>query len=44
MDRTLVKIDYTLKEQKLAQYAKSLGHPVSIQILKILIDKPCSLF
>ena len=41
MDRTAVKMDFTLEEQKLSQYAKALGHPVRIQILKILNEQSC---
>ncbi len=41
MERTAVKIDYSLEEQKLALYAKALGHPVRIQILKILSEQAC---
>jgi DNA-binding transcriptional ArsR family regulator len=41
MERTAVKMDYSLEEQKLASYAKALGHPVRIQILKILSEQAC---
>jgi ArsR family transcriptional regulator, arsenate/arsenite/antimonite-responsive transcriptional repressor len=41
MERTVVKMDYSLAEQKLALYAKALGHPVRIQILKILSEQAC---
>jgi DNA-binding transcriptional ArsR family regulator len=41
MERTAVKMDYSLEEQKLALYAKALGHPVRIQILKILSEQAC---
>lgn len=41
MDRTTVKMDFLLEEQKLSQYAKALGHPVRIQILKILSEQSC---
>lgn len=41
MERTAIKIDYSLREQKLAIYAKALGHPVRIQILKILSEQAC---
>ena len=34
-------MDYSLEEQKLASYAKALGHPVRIQILKILSEQAC---
>lgn len=41
MERTAVKMDFTLEEQKLSQYAKALGHPVRIQILRILSEQSC---
>ena len=41
MERTAVKLDYSLQEQQLAIYAKALGHPVRIQILKILSEQAC---
>ena len=41
MDRTTVKINFTIQDQKLSQYAKALGHPVRIQILKILSEQTC---
>jgi len=41
MERTAIRMDYTLEEQKLALYAKALGHPVRIQILKILSEQAC---
>jgi len=41
MERTAVKMDYSLQEQKLALFAKALGHPVRIQILKILSEQAC---
>lgn len=34
-------MDYSLQEQKLALFAKALGHPVRIQILKILSEQAC---
>lgn len=34
-------MDFTLGEHKLSQYAKALGHPVRIQILKILSEQSC---
>lgn len=36
-------ITYTSQEEKLAQYAKALGHPARIFILNFL-DKQCSCF
>lgn len=41
MERTAVKIGHTLDEQKLAKYARALGHPVRIQILNILNQQSC---
>jgi DNA-binding transcriptional ArsR family regulator len=41
MERTAVKMDYSLEEQKLALYAKAMGHPVRIQILRILNVQAC---
>ena len=34
-------MDYSIEEQRLARYAKALGHPVRIQILKILSQQAC---
>jgi DNA-binding transcriptional ArsR family regulator len=41
VSRTLSKVDYSSDELKLANYAKALGHPVRIQIMKILINQTC---
>lgn len=41
MSRTLAELDYSLDEVKLANYAKALGHPVRIQIMKILMNNVC---
>ncbi|MCK5367229.1 MAG: winged helix-turn-helix transcriptional regulator [Cyclobacteriaceae bacterium] len=41
MSRTLAEVDYSIDEIKLANIAKALGHPVRIQILKILISQAC---
>ena len=41
MSRTLAKVDYSVDEIKLANFAKALGHPVRIQIMKILIKQSC---
>ena len=41
MSRTLANVEYTADELKLAHFAKALGHPVRIQILKILINQSC---
>ena len=36
MLRTAIEIDYTTQEEEMARYAKALGHPVRIRILKLL--------
>lgn len=41
MSRTLAKVEYSVDEIKLANFAKALGHPVRIQIIKILINQSC---
>lgn len=41
MSRTLAEVDYSQDEVKLANIAKALGHPVRIQILKILTSQAC---
>ncbi len=41
MSRTLADVDYSIDELKLANFAKALGHPVRIQIMKILINQSC---
>lgn len=41
MERTTVIVDFRPEVQKLAQYAKALGHPVRIQIIKILSEQAC---
>ncbi|MCC5936163.1 MAG: winged helix-turn-helix transcriptional regulator [Lunatimonas sp.] len=41
MERTAIKLNYTLEEEKLASYAKAMGHPVRVQILKILSEQAC---
>lgn len=41
MLRTAVDIDYTEQEETVARYAKALGHPVRIRILKLLADRAC---
>lgn len=41
MSRTLAEIDYSVDEMKLASFAKALGHPVRIQIMKILTNQSC---
>jgi len=41
MSRTLAEVDYSVDEIQLANFAKALGHPVRIQILKILTSQAC---
>ena len=41
MSRTLAELDYSVDEVKLANFAKALGHPVRIQIMKILLNNAC---
>lgn len=41
MSRTLADVNYSQDEEHLALYAKALGHPVRIQILKILNSQSC---
>lgn len=41
MERTITSVEYSLKETKIAQYAKALGHPVRVQILNILNQQSC---
>ncbi|MBL7962905.1 MAG: winged helix-turn-helix transcriptional regulator [Flavobacteriales bacterium] len=41
MLRTAIDIDYTEQEETVARYAKALGHPVRIRILKLLSDRAC---
>lgn len=41
MSRTLAEVDYSIDELKLANFAKALGHPVRIQIMKILTSQAC---
>ena len=41
MSRTLAEVDYSVDEVQLANFAKALGHPVRIQILKILTSQAC---
>lgn len=41
MSRTLAEVDYSMDEVKLANFAKALGHPVRIQIMKILTSQAC---
>jgi ArsR family transcriptional regulator, arsenate/arsenite/antimonite-responsive transcriptional repressor len=41
MSRTLADIDYSIDEQQLAVFAKALGHPVRVQIIKLLNSQAC---
>ena len=41
MSRTLADVNYTPDEEQLALFAKALGHPVRVQILKILNSQSC---
>lgn len=41
MLRTAIDIDYTEQEELISRYAKALGHPVRIRILKLLSDRSC---
>ena len=41
MSRTLAKVNYSKDEVQLANFAKALGHPVRIQIMKILVNQSC---
>ncbi len=41
MSRTLAEPDYSIDEQQLATFAKALGHPVRVQIIKLLNSQAC---
>jgi len=41
MSRTLAKMSYSTEEKQLASFAKAIGHPVRIQILKLLNAQAC---
>lgn len=41
MGRTLAKVTYSAEEKQLAAFAKAMGHPVRIQILKLLNAQAC---
>lgn len=41
MLRTAIEITYSTQEEDMARYAKALGHPVRIRILKLLADRAC---
>ena len=41
MNRSLAEVNYTNEEEQLAAFAKAMGHPVRIQILKLLNTQAC---
>lgn len=41
MSRTLAETEYSIDEQQLAAFAKALGHPVRVQIIKLLNSQAC---
>lgn len=41
MSRTLSDIEYSVDDQQLASFAKAMGHPVRIQILRLLNRQAC---
>lgn len=41
MSRTTAKVVYSADEKQLATFAKAMGHPVRIQILKLLNTQAC---
>jgi ArsR family transcriptional regulator len=41
LSRTLADLNYTADEEQLALFAKALGHPVRVHILKILNSQSC---
>jgi predicted transcriptional regulator len=41
MKRTLQEIDYSADTEALARFAKALGHPIRIEILKHLKNQSC---
>ena len=41
MSRTLSEIEYAVEDVKLASFAKAMGHPVRIQILRLLKSQAC---
>ena len=36
-----IDLDYTLQEEEMARYAKALGHPLRIRIMKPMADRAC---
>lgn len=41
MNRTRVDVDYKVNDVELASFAKAMGHPVRIQILRLLNSQAC---
>ena len=41
MNRSLAKVNYSSDEEQVAAFAKAMGHPVRIQILKLLNTQAC---
>ncbi len=41
MNRSLAPVKYSDKDEQLAAFAKAMGHPVRIQILKLLNTQDC---
>ena len=41
MQRTSIEIDYSIKEETIARYAKAMAHPVRVRILNFLEKQTC---
>lgn len=41
MSRTLADITYSTDDMKMATFAKAMGHPVRVQILRLLNSQAC---
>ena len=41
MNRTVAPVDYEVEDVILARFAKAMGHPVRIQILRLLNTQAC---
>ena len=41
MSRTLQPLEYSLEDRELALIAKAIGHPVRVQILRLLSKQAC---
>lgn len=41
MNRALLDIEYSARDIKLSAFAKAMGHPVRIQILRLLNSQAC---